>query len=73
MADHQAPQNPLALLELCKAGEIAVSQLGQCDGGCATDSPRGTRQITTLRNDPITRPRTAQTSTTNAVTGTIVS
>ncbi len=41
-------------------GAIGASQPGQCDGGDTTDSPRGTRQITTLRNDPMSRPSTPQ-------------
>src|SRR3954452_952095 len=40
-------------------GEIGVSQPGQCEGGRTTDSPRGTRQMTTLRKEPMTRPRSA--------------
>src|SRR3954451_2271173 len=41
---------------LCHA-RIGVSQRGQWDGGVTTDAPTGTRWITTLRNDPIARPR----------------
>src|SRR5438045_1896768 len=29
---------------------------GQRDGGCASDSPRGSRYATTFRNDPMIRP-----------------
>ena len=31
---------------------MGVSHLGQCEGGLESDSPRGSRQITTLPNDP---------------------
>src|SRR4051812_15691916 len=44
-------------------GEICTPQLGQCEGGDTTDSPRGTRQITTFRNDPTRRPSTPATTT----------
>ncbi len=50
-------------------GAISASQLGQCDGGRTIDSPRGTRQITTLRNDPISRPRSPHPATRSAVIG----
>src|SRR4051812_36675079 len=40
-------------------GAIGRSQPGQCEGGRTTDSPLGTRQMTTLRNEPITSPTTA--------------
>ena len=33
-------------------------QPGQRERGFDSDSPRGSRQMTTLRNDPIARPRT---------------
>jgi hypothetical protein len=43
---------------------------GQCEGGETIDSPRGTRQMTTLRNEPINSPKTAQTAiSTRAVYG----
>ncbi len=45
---------------------IWLSQPGQCDGGFTIDSCRGTRQMTTLRKDPMTspyRPLTAATKT----------
>ncbi len=48
-------------------GLISASQCGQCDGGRTIDSWRGTRQITTLRNEPIIRPSTPHTTTRNAV------
>ena len=35
---------------------IGVSQPGQCDAGFTNDSRRGTRQMTTFRNEPITSP-----------------
>src|SRR5205807_3138027 len=53
-------------------GAIGVSHDGQCDAGCTTDSFRGTRQMTTLRNDPITRPKTPQMTATSAVTRTLL-
>src|SRR5947209_13669475 len=49
-------------------GEIGLSQPGQCEGGRTTDSPRGTRQMTTLRNDPMSRPSTPQKIAVKAVT-----
>src|SRR3954463_13667428 len=49
-------------------GVIGCPHLGQCDRGRTTDSPRGTRQMTTLRNDPISRPNTPQTTAANVVT-----
>src|SRR4051794_38398552 len=48
-------------------GAMNVPQLGQADGGRTTDSPRGTRQTTTFRNDPITSPRTAQKAASSAM------
>src|SRR4051812_20676962 len=45
-----------------------VLQRGQCEGGCTIDSPRGTRQITTLRNEPISSPSTPQKVATTPVT-----
>ena len=39
------------------------SQVGQCDGGVTIDSPLGTRQITTFKNDPTHNPSTAPTPT----------
>ena len=35
---------------------IAVLHFGQCDGGLTIDSPRGTRQMTTLRNEAMHAP-----------------
>src|SRR6185503_3447088 len=32
--------------------------LGQCEGGYESDSPRGSRQTTTFRNDPTQAPMT---------------
>ena len=32
---------------------------GQLDGGLTTERPSGTRYATTLRNDPIARPKAA--------------
>src|SRR3954454_19182454 len=49
-------------------GVIDCPHFGQCDRGRTTDSPRGTRQMTTLRNDPISRPNTPQTTAANVVT-----
>jgi hypothetical protein len=36
---------------------IGVLHFGQCEGGETIDSPRGTRQTTTFRNEPINAPR----------------
>ena len=47
---------------------IGVSQPGQCERGFTIDSCRGTRQITTLRNDPTTSPYTPATTVMNSVT-----
>src|SRR4051794_1014021 len=47
---------------------IFVSQPGQCDGGVTIDSLRGTRQITTLRNEPMTSPYMPLIAATSAVT-----
>src|SRR3954469_10605173 len=49
-------------------GVIGCPHFGQCDRGRTTDSPRGTRQMTTLRNDPISRPNSPQTTAANVVT-----
>jgi len=32
-------------------------QCGQCDGGCTTLSPRGKRQMQTLRKEPMLAPK----------------
>jgi len=50
-------------------GVIGSPHLGQCDRGRTTDSPRGTRQMTTFRNDPMSRPKIPQTTAANVVTG----
>src|SRR3954468_7897994 len=50
-------------------GAISVPQAGQCDGGRTMDSPRGTRQMTTLRNEPMRRPKIPQKPANVAVTG----
>src|SRR5919112_256578 len=50
-------------------GRITWLQLGQALGGCATDSPRGTRHTTTLRKEPTSRPSSAQASTSSITTG----
>src|SRR5919112_2858272 len=50
-------------------GRMAWLQLGQALGGCATDSPRGTRHTTTLRKEPTSRPSSAQASTSSITTG----
>ena len=34
-------------------------QLGQCDGGVTIDSPTGTRAVSTVANEPNTRPNNA--------------
>lgn len=47
-----------------------MSQAGQREGGRTIDSSRGTRQITTLRNDPISSPKTPQTTSRRSPTGT---
>src|SRR6478672_2625596 len=39
-------------------GRIGRSHPGQCEGGRTTDSPLGTRQMTTLRKEPTASPRT---------------
>ena len=38
---------------------ISVPHRGQRERGLTTDSPAGTRAITTLRNEPTSRPTTA--------------
>jgi hypothetical protein len=40
----------------------SVPHFGQRDRGVTMLSPAGTRWITTFRNDPTTKPRTAQTT-----------
>src|SRR3954467_3391537 len=50
-------------------GAISVPQDGQCEGGRTMDSPRGTRQMTTLRKEPMRRPKIAQMAAKVAVTG----
>src|SRR3954447_20205050 len=50
-------------------GAISVPQDGQCEGGRTMDSPRGTRQMTTLRNEPMRRPKIPQNAAKVAVTG----
>src|SRR5690349_17086839 len=42
---------------------ISDPQPGHRERGFTTDSPAGTRAITTFRNDPTSRPRTADPST----------
>ena len=42
-------------------GAIGEAQAGQADPGRTSDSPRGTRWMTTLANDPKTRPKAAAT------------
>src|SRR5438067_2151024 len=49
-------------------GATGVPQLGQRDRGRITDSRRGTRWMTTFRNDPTASPRTPHTTARNAVT-----
>ncbi len=39
-------------------GLTATPQQGQCDAGRTSDSRRGSRYTTTLRNDPIIAPNT---------------
>src|SRR5689334_10590765 len=41
-------------------GRIGLPHAGHALGGLTTDSPRGTRQMTTLRNEPTSAPRTKQ-------------
>ena len=53
------------MLSRCRIGR---SQPGQCDGGLMTDSPRGTRQITTLRKDPIISPKSPHSTARRGVT-----
>src|SRR5919205_2464389 len=43
---------------LCRL-RTALPQCGQCDPGRTSDSSRGTRWITTFRNDPTARPSRA--------------
>jgi hypothetical protein len=45
-----------------------LPQPGQALGGLTTDSPRGTRQMTTLRNEPIISPTRPQDRTRARVT-----
>ena len=52
-----AQQQPAEHRDVVARRGSAVPHAGQCDGGRTTDSPRGTRQMTTLRNEPMTRPR----------------
>src|SRR3954447_25039300 len=47
---------------------ILISHAGQCDGGRTIDSLRGTRQITTFRNEPMTSPYKPLIAATSAVT-----
>src|SRR3954453_17562538 len=49
-------------------GAIGAPHEGQGHRGRTTDSPRGTRQMTTLRNDPMSRPNTPQKAAVNVVT-----
>ncbi len=51
---------------------ISASHWGQCDGGATTDSPRGTRQITTFRNDPIASPARVMNATETTSTGSTI-
>ena len=51
---------------------ISASHCGQCDGGETIDSPRGTRQITTFRNDPIARPARVMKTTATTSTGSTI-
>jgi hypothetical protein len=44
-------------------GEIGVPHDGHADGGDTTDSRRGTRWMTTFRNDPTISPNTAHSAT----------
>ena len=46
---------------------IWVSQLGQRERGCTSDSPRGSRWITTLRKLPSTAPTTPARTTAAAM------
>src|ERR1700759_3595963 len=48
--------------------DSCVLHAGQCDLGVTSDSCRGTRQITTLRNDPTTSPYMPATTAMNSVT-----
>ena len=45
-----------------------MPQDGQALGGLTTDSPRGTRQMTTLRKEPMASPSTEASDTTKTVT-----
>src|SRR5438445_1585206 len=47
---------------------ILASHAGQCDGGLTIDSLRGTRQITTFKNEPMMSPYTPLIAATSAVT-----
>src|SRR3954447_4347415 len=48
--------------------ESCVLHDGQCERGVTSDSCRGTRQITTFRNDPTTSPYTPAITAMNSVT-----
>jgi len=65
---HRPKSNTHESTGMLSRGEIGVSQLGQCDAGWTTDSFRGTRQMTTFKNDPMTRPNTPHIAATSAVT-----
>jgi hypothetical protein len=47
---------------------MPLPQAGHADGGLTTDSPLGTRQMTTLRKEPMSSPNTAATATSAYVT-----
>jgi hypothetical protein len=49
-------------------GAISLPQPGQRERGCTTDSPAGTRWITTFKNEPMSSPIRPTNPTSNQVT-----
>ena len=48
-------------------GEIGASHCGHLEGGRRTDSPEGTRTITTFRNEPTASPKRASSGSRSAL------
>src|SRR5205085_9599000 len=67
---HLPPSSSHDASGMLSCGAIGASHDGQCDAGCTTDSFLGTRQTTTLRNEPMISPKTPQIVATSAVTRT---
>src|SRR5207237_764657 len=65
---HLPPSSSHDASGMLSCGAIGASHDGQCDAGCTTDSFLGTRQMTTLRNEPMMSPKTPQIVATSAVT-----